>query len=420
MGDPRIFRKESLDRVSSPEQLDSLMQVTSLKGWATLLVLCGIVAVAVIWGIFGNIPTHVAGTCILIRPSGVSEVVAPGAGRVADIAVDAGDIVREGQMIARIENHEALNQIRNTETKLQALQAQEEKLKNINLLSENHQNAYLLASEKTLNDRIRTGEERLGMLEARIQSQAKLLEQGLMTQQTWLDTKLDHAHLKQEINNNRNEILKKGLSRIDVRKQNQNELAAIDIQISETSRNLASQIRNARESSQVFSPYSGRILEIRLSENVLVSVGTPIFSIEQIGKSVNDLEAHIYVAPLDGKKVKTNMDVRISPSTARLEEFGVMLGKVRTVADFPSSSQGMMRILKNEQLVQHLTAGSAPISVQADLIPSSSTVSGYKWSSSKGLESRIESGTLCAATITVRKQHPISLVIPILREELGI
>lgn len=415
-----IFRKVSLERLSSPEQLDLLMRVTSPKGWVALLALCGLVVVAIGWGIFGSIPTKVNGTCILIRPGGVNEILTPGAGRVADIAVDVGDSVSEGQMIARIERYDALEQVKSINAKLHELKAQEAKLKALNALSEQQQTSYLLESEKNLNNRIRTGEEHLRTLEAKIQTQAQLLEQGLITRQTWLATKLEHANVKQEIDNNRNEILKIGVSRIDSRKQIQNELTSISIQINETSRNLASQMRNANESSLVYSPYSGRVLEIRLSENALVSAGTPILTIEQTGKSVNDLEAHIYIAPLDGKKVKTNMDVQISPSTVKREEFGVMLGKVRTVAEFPSTPQGMMRILKNDQLVQQLAAGGAPIAVQSDLTPSAATTSGYKWSSPKGPETKIESGTLCSATITVKKQRPISLVIPMLSGFLGV
>jgi HlyD family secretion protein len=414
-----IFRKVSLERLSSPEQLDMLMQVTSPKGWVALLALCGLGLVAIGWGIFGSIPTKVNGSCILIRPGGVSEIVAPGAGRMADISVEVGDSVREGQTIARIERSDTLDQIRTTEAKLHELKAQEKQLKAIDAQSEQQQTAYLRESDKNLNSRIRNGEENLRTLEAKIQNQAKLLEQGLITKQTLLATKLDYANAKQDIDDNRNKLLQNESSRIDTHKQIQNELTAIAIQINEASRNLASQIRGANESSLVASPYNGRIVEIRLAENAQVSAGTPILTIEQTGKSVNDLEANIYVAPLDGKKITTNMDVQISPSTVKAEEFGVMLGKVRTVSEFPSTTQGMMRLLNNDQLVQQLAAGAAPIALQADLTPSASTVSGYQWSSPKGPGTKIQSGTLCTATITVKQQRPISLVIPMLGDLLG-
>lgn len=97
-----------------------------------------------------------------------------------------------------------------------------------------------------------------------------------------------------------------------------------------------------------------------------------------------------------------------------------MLGKVKTVAKFPSTAPGMMRIFNNDKLVQQLAAGAAPIAVLADLIPSASTPSGYKWSSPRGPDTEVESGTLCSATITVRQQRPITLVIPMLRTTLGL
>lgn len=414
-----IFRKVSLERLSSPEQLDALMRVTSPKGWLALLALCGLVAAGIGWGIFGSIPTKVNGTCILVRPGGITEIAAPDAGRVSDISVEVGDTVSEGQMIARIERLGALDQIKSLQAKLRELKDQEEKLKTINALSQEQQAAYLRESESNLNNRIRNGEERLRTLEAKIQSQTQLLEQGLITRQTWLSTKLEHAAVKQEIDGNRNDILKLGMNRLDARKQIQNELASIRIQINEAGRNLSSQMRSASEAMQVFSPYTGRVLEIRQSENALVSAGTPILAIEQTGKSVNDLEAFIYVTPLEGKKVKTNMAVQVSPSTVKREEYGVMLGNVKSVAEFPATAQGMMRLLKNEQLVQQLAGGGAPILVQADLVPSADTASGYQWSSPGGPDVRIESGTLCSASITVKKQRPVSLVIPILRDFLG-
>lgn len=418
-GNKEIFRKVSLERLSSPEQLDALMRVTSPKGWVALLALCGLVAVAIGWGIFGSIPTKVNGTCILVRPGGIAEIVAPGAGRITDISVDVGDTVSEGQMIARIERQDTLDQIKSLQGKLRELKAQEEKLKAINAMSQEQQALYLRESENNLNNRIRNGEERLRTLEEKIRTQTQLLEQGLITRQAWLATKLEHAAVKQEIDGSRNEILKLGMSRLDARKQIQNELASLNIQINEVNRNLLSQTRSIDESSQVFSPYAGRVLEIRLSENALAGAGTPILAIQQTGKSVNDLEAHIYVTSLDGKKVKTNMEVQVSPSTVKREEFGVMLGNVRTVAEYPSTTQGMMRTLKNEQLVQQLAGGGAPILVQADLVPSAATASGYQWSSPGGPDAGIESGTLCSASITVKRQRPISLVIPVLRDFLG-
>jgi HlyD family secretion protein len=415
-----IFRKSSLDRLASPEQLDSLIRVTSPRAWLALAAIGGLLLTALLWGIFGSIPSKVRGSCILIRPGGVDEIVAPGNGWVSDISVEAGDMVRHGQMIARVERSTSMDQIKSAEAKLHELRARQEQVKLINSRSTAEQGAYLADSERGLRAKIATAEEQVRTLEGKIRNQELLLEQGLITRQTLLNSRLEWSTARQSIDAFQNEIRQIGVRRLESRKQTDTEQSSLAIQLNEAERNLASLMRSSDQSSLVFSPFSGRVLEIKLAEGSPVNAGTSILTLEQTGASVSDLEAVVYIAPLDGKKVKTNMDVQIAPSTVRQEEFGLMVGKVKSVADFPSSTEGMQRVLRNPQLVQQLAAGAAPIAVQADLTPSATTVSGYKWTSPKGPDTRIESGTLCSATITVSNRRPISLVIPILRDNLGI
>ena len=415
-----IFRQSSLDRLASPEQLDALIRVTSPRAWLALGAIGGLLLTALLWGVFGNIPSKVRGACILIRPGGVDEIVAPGSGWVSDISVEAGDMVRHGQMIARVERSTSMDQIKSAEAKLHELKARQEQVKLINARSSAEQGVFLADSERGLRAKIATAQEQVKTLESKIKNQEQLLEQGLITRQTLLNSRLEWSTARQSIDAYQNEIRQIGVRRLEARKQSETELSTLAIQINEAQRNLASLMRSSDQASLVFSPFSGRVLEIKLAEGSPVSAGTSILTLEQTGASVSDLEAVLYIAPLDGKKVKTNMDVQIAPSTVRQEEFGLMVGKVKSVADFPSSTEGMQRVLRNPQLVQQLAAGAAPIAVQADLTPSATTVSGYKWTSPKGPDTRIESGTLCSATITVSNRRPISLVIPILRDNLGL
>ena len=70
-----LFRKQSLERLRSPEQLDQLMHVTSSKAWLILLSLMLFVAGSVAWGFFGRVATRVGGEGILIKSGGVLDVV---------------------------------------------------------------------------------------------------------------------------------------------------------------------------------------------------------------------------------------------------------------------------------------------------------------------------------------------------------
>ncbi|MBC6421595.1 MAG: hypothetical protein GDA38_08605 [Hormoscilla sp. SP12CHS1] len=68
MSEPKssIFRKESLERLSSPERLDQLMQIVSPQGWLSLATLGGLVVLGLIWSIVGRIPIAVQGQGLLM------------------------------------------------------------------------------------------------------------------------------------------------------------------------------------------------------------------------------------------------------------------------------------------------------------------------------------------------------------------
>src|SRR5580700_4589769 len=99
----QIFRQAALDRLSSPDQLDLLTQVTTPKGWIALYTLGASVFVALLWGIFGSLPTTVAGQGIITRSGGVVDVSTGTQGRIKELKVDIGDIVKAGDVIATVE-----------------------------------------------------------------------------------------------------------------------------------------------------------------------------------------------------------------------------------------------------------------------------------------------------------------------------
>ncbi|MDX2213495.1 MAG: hypothetical protein SFY66_09420 [Oculatellaceae cyanobacterium bins.114] len=67
-----IFRQESLERLSSPEQLDQLMQIVHSRSWLSLAALGSLVGLAVVWSIWGRIPIMVTGRGVLVHPTTTS------------------------------------------------------------------------------------------------------------------------------------------------------------------------------------------------------------------------------------------------------------------------------------------------------------------------------------------------------------
>jgi hypothetical protein len=102
------------------------------------------------------------------------------------------------------------------------------------------------------------------------------------------------------------------------------------------------------------------------------------------------------------------------------EEFGFVKGRVVYVSDFPDTPAELMRNFQNEVLVRALTDNGPVTEVHVEMQKDPGTASGYKWSSPKGPNLLLSSGTMCTAEVITRWQKPITLVFPSLRRTLGL
>ncbi|HKI35487.1 MAG TPA: HlyD family efflux transporter periplasmic adaptor subunit [Gemmataceae bacterium] len=100
-----IFRQEALDRLSSPEQLDQLMQVTAPRAWIALGACALLILAALLWGFFGTIPTTVEGKGFLVPSQGIKTMTAPRGATVAKVLVHPGDEVETGQVLVTLTPH---------------------------------------------------------------------------------------------------------------------------------------------------------------------------------------------------------------------------------------------------------------------------------------------------------------------------
>lgn len=99
----KLYRDVSLERLSSPEQLDELINVTSPKAWLALIALGCILISAIVWGFMGSLPAKVNGHGILLNAGGVFYVKHHTPGQVIDVRFNHGDVVNKGDVLARIE-----------------------------------------------------------------------------------------------------------------------------------------------------------------------------------------------------------------------------------------------------------------------------------------------------------------------------
>jgi len=174
--------------------------------------------------------------------------------------------------------------------------------------------------------------------------------------------------------------------------------------------------RMLHDRQKVFSPYTGRVLELMLDPGNLVAPGSRILTLETLEAPV---DAVVYIPAQEGKRVRQGMRARVSPTTIRVEEYGYIVAKVKSVADFPATPEGLERTLRNRTLVTTLSGRGAPIEVVVRLAVDPRTASGYQWSSSKGPPVQVFTGTLCSASVEVAKKRPAEYVLPFLKQLLG-
>lgn len=531
----QLFRKESLERLSSPEKLDQLMQVVDRQDWLPLSTLGALVVAAIVWSIVGKIPVNVMSKGLLIIPRRVVNIQSPVEGQLKQLNVQAGDCIKKDEVIATIDPFDTRQKLQLEREKLAQLQGQEQEadtiqnqrtdleilaieqeqtskkqrlqdalklspiLKNretkaiakerISLkaqLSEievlnptlREQEIKAIAEQQlNLQQQLEDAQDQAPVLQERIANRLSIMKQGAISSDQVLEAKQDYtknlhdisqlkADLKQ-LETQKIEVEQKYLDNLDLVNKYQTRLGELEIKETETQQKYQENISTISQlkaelqqldtqvkileqdnlqasvgrknpiqevkhsiaqlekklefNQQIKSPYSGCILELTADNSSVLKPGDLLGSIKI--DSISDSVSSVAYFPVgDGKKIKSGMDIFITPDTVKRERFGGIVGTVTNVSTYPITKQGASSIVGNAEVIEEIISKvGTVIAVQANLQLDSSTSSGYKWSSSNGPENlSITSGTTTITRVTLEKQAPITLVLPILREWSGL
>tara|TARA_B100001123_G_scaffold446306_1_gene600350 strand:- start:1307 stop:2788 length:1482 start_codon:yes stop_codon:yes gene_type:complete len=106
-----IFRKTSLERLRSPEQLDEPLRVIGRKESVALYGLGVLAVLGLLWGFFGSMPDSGQGEGVLIAPGTVRPLESSSGGRLTRWLVKVGDRVEAGAAVAELEQPETLRKL---------------------------------------------------------------------------------------------------------------------------------------------------------------------------------------------------------------------------------------------------------------------------------------------------------------------
>lgn len=106
-----IFRKSSLEHISSPEQLNEYIKITNPGVWGVIVGCMALFIAVGFWSVFGSIPDSMRVKGVVFPQNGVTALIPEAGGRISDVRVKVGDFVQAGQIMAVVPQENLIQQI---------------------------------------------------------------------------------------------------------------------------------------------------------------------------------------------------------------------------------------------------------------------------------------------------------------------
>ncbi|BHH86221.1 NHLP bacteriocin system secretion protein [Desulforhopalus sp. 52FAK] len=415
MSSDKLFRKKALQKLSSPEQLDTTVKLIPSAGWLSLLALGLFTLVIVLWGFLGSLKYPQSGIGVIVSGDRVHSVYSTGTGIVNAMAVEVGDYVQYGQIIGRIDLPEQINDIVEIKNKIILLHKEYEEIKAMD-------EKYLDVIKGYYDAQISSSKEQVGELEqiftwyeGFLSNAEGVKNMGIISDYSLQQQRQDYTNLLNNLSNMRNNQLNYDAQKQDTvftqRKDHFSRMENIKEQIYHT----GTQIKDLMSQSFITSYSQGYVQEILAYQGDLVSANQAVITLSE--STEKGLKAVLYFSTIEGKGVQYGMDAQVTPTFLKAEDYGSIKGLVMTSSPYPVSQAEIDQTLLNASLstVVINSTGGSPYKVEVSLLTSSNTYSGYKWTSSKGPPLKIKQGTLITGSVITRTEKPINLVVEIFR-----
>jgi len=415
-----IFRGRAVLQAAAPDRYDEPLRVMRPWTWVAGGAITALAVGLLIWSVLVDVPMKVTGRGILLPPGGIVDIAADTDGRIDTLMVRAGDRIAMSQTVATVDQAEVRLQLALAEGQAEDARRQYEALAAFHRREEAAADAFRSARDGALAQTLVMLQDRLSMMQQREELLRVLTQQNLVNRDRFLFSRVEVFQVQEQIAASSNERRQLVVDQALKRTQRERETLEAGRRADETQRQMLALRDRLSRLGVVNAPFGGRVVEVKVNTGQVIQRGAALLTIERDPEGASGGPvAVIYVTAQDGKRLASGMMVEVSPASTRREEHGVVIGRIERVADAPSSSAGLLRTLQNDQLVRRFTADGAPLfEVQVTLEPDSITRSGLRWSTGRGPDFMIESGTLAEAEVTLRSVRLLGLAFPALRRTL--
>jgi HlyD family secretion protein len=438
--DKKLFRKEALERFSSPDNLEQLMPVAGAKDWLLIVVAGILLALVAVWCVVGRVPTIATGRGVILRPRQLMQAQAMAAGRILSLQVRTGDHVKQGDLIATVDQADIVKRIEENRRGVEVLEEQDyhkSAAESSQLTLQAQQDAMersgLEGQRNNLQKSLADASGLKPILEARAEAIRKLVKEGLLGAAA---QEVSDAQSARRDNDAKIYDYTARLGQIDGQlEQIDTRRAALAKQIladSTTRRNEIAQLHKTMDldsfqivrDGNIRSQYEGRVAEVMAAVGQVIPAGGKLLTLDTDDSASSSQGAGLvsisYYPVKDGKQIQPGMRIQITPDTVERERFGGIDGTVTAVSPNPVTKEGAVGTIGNAEIVENLMPSGVYIEVRARLERDPAAASGYKWSSSRGPNIRITSGLTHSTRVTIEGRAPVTYLLPILREASGV
>ena len=404
------FRSDSTDSLVSTDDLDQASSLIKFRSFLFLAAFALLILIAIACSVWIKVPIKVSGPAVIWSDVGVLQVAAKDPGSVTSISVKVGDRIESGQVIAVLDQSRVRDQLLAVQSKLEVLNKY---ISDIQLLQRSDQRKRQNL-KNTVDDLQKSSEalnkNRLLRLNLRKNELKKLYEDELIQfdqYHSFID-RIEEAEGKiiaeqrVTVNDFKEENLKYST---DARELLQKQLEADQLFTEVTL--LESQLA---DQGKLKTLISGSVVEITTSVGDYLTPGSPVILV-QPDPDEDKMNFVVFISSEQVKPVSLGMRTELEVSAFPPTKYGKLVAEVSGVSPMPMSSSGLMKELRNDQLVARITQAGSPFMVNVDILRDEGT-GDFLWSSASGQKRRLQVGMVGEGSIITRYERLIWLLLP--------
>lgn len=437
-----LFRTKSLEKLSSPEQLDKLIVINTPMTGIALLGGAFILIAVILWGIFARVPITEEGTGILMRDGDVKSVYADTQGVILKSNISSGDAVKKGDVLYEVGNTE-------TTEAVERLQERIDQVESVTFYSSNDiatadtkplidmktQKAKLSLESNAYSNQLSEVKSQYNKKKEEVSSLKKEMESAeerflnvdntspdyLKLQNDYSKASTAYSTALSELKSLEATMMESELQASAGAEAESVNIAALEEQFETAKQATLNELKSQKEQYEglnsgmkIKAKSDGIVYSTLVTNGSMVSKDTEVARISEAEEG-SDFRAICYISLVDGKKIREGMEVKIYPSTYEKEEYGHMHGVVVNVDEYATSLADLYTAVGEQSLVEFFAMTGPVVEVECEIKKDPNTVSGYEWSSKRGRNVELVEGTFLGGAVIIEEVPPISMLIPKLK-----